>query len=130
MNPLDYYVNVWKKYADFSGRARRSEYWYFMLFHLIAVFALAVIGGMLDFPYLLILYVLAAIVPSLAVVVRRLHDTNRSGWYYFMGFIPFVGSIILIVFFCEDSYHTTNKWGPNPKNPEVAENDIIDHLVD
>jgi uncharacterized membrane protein YhaH (DUF805 family) len=130
MNAFDYYLKVWKDYANFTGRARRSEYWYFGLFHMLAIFVLAFVGGLIDFPYLIILSALAGFVPSIAVIVRRLHDTNRSGWYYFMGLIPLIGGIILIVFFCEDSYPDTNKWGANPKNPLVAENDIIDHLVD
>jgi uncharacterized membrane protein YhaH (DUF805 family) len=130
MNAFDYYLKCFKEYATFSGRARRSEYWYFTLFHLIITFALIFLTAMIELPFLGMIYVFAALIPNIAVLVRRLHDTNRSGWYYFIALIPLVGSIILIVFLCEDSHPQTNKWGPNPKNPAVAEADIIDHLVD
>ncbi|MDP5076762.1 MAG: DUF805 domain-containing protein [Nonlabens sp.] len=118
---------VFNKYADFSGRARRSEYWYWQLFHFIVVIILYVpmIIGIatenevfsIPFSILILLYVLATMIPSLAVIVRRLHDTGRSGWNYFISLIPFVGTIILLVWLCEDSKHGTNQWGPNPKVP-------------
>lgn len=122
---MDYVKTCFKKYADFSGRARRSEYWYFYLFNILVFFALyipllallvadgqelAILPGAL-----LVLYALAIIIPTLAAVSRRLHDTGRSGWYYLMSLIPLVGHIILIVFLVEDSKPGTNAWGPNPK---------------
>jgi len=126
---MDYVKTVFSKYADFSGRARRSEYWYYALFNFlvaialyIPIIALVVSDSELFFlpGILLLLYFLASFIPSLAVVVRRLHDTGRSGWYYFMGMIPLVGGIILIIFLVEDSKPGTNEWGPNPKNPAAG----------
>ncbi|WP_228547208.1 DUF805 domain-containing protein [Nonlabens antarcticus] len=121
---MDYVKDCFKKYADFKGRSRRSEYWYFYLFNIIISFALIIPAIALMVAksdafwlpvILLILYSLATILPTLAVVVRRLHDTSRSGWYYFMTLIPLVGIFILIVFLVDDSKPGTNQWGPNPK---------------
>ncbi|BAO56639.1 DUF805 domain-containing protein [Nonlabens marinus] len=121
---MDYVKTCFNKYADFSGRARRSEYWYFQLFNVLAVMviyvpiiAFGVADSNLVFgpAILLVLYLLATIIPSLAVAVRRLHDTGRSGWFYLINFIPLVGGIIMIIFFVEDSKPGTNQWGPNPK---------------
>lgn len=121
---MDYVKDCFKKYADFSGRSRRSEYWYFYLFNVIISFALYIPilallvadSQLFILPTILIvLYALAVFIPSLAAVVRRLHDTSRSGWYYLLSFIPLIGSIILIIFTVEDSEPGTNAWGPNPK---------------
>ena len=114
----EYYLDVLKnKYADFNGRARRSEYWYFTLFNIIAILVLAGIGAVLGIvgSALLIIYYLGILVPTIAVVVRRLHDVGKSGWFYFIVLIPLVGSIWLIVLFCTDSTPGTNEYGPNPK---------------
>ncbi len=122
---MDYVKTVFKKYADFKGRARRSEYWYFTLFNALVIMilyvpalALLVAESNLAFiPLILIgLYGLATIVPTLAVTVRRLHDVGRSGWYYFISLIPFVGGILLLISLIKDSDPGTNDWGPNPKN--------------
>ena len=122
---MNWYLKVLKQYADFSGRARRKEYWMFTLFNVIIIFALmlvmmvgsasrsgepSVIGIILYCGY-----ALAIIIPSLAVCVRRLHDIGKSGWCYFIGLIPIVGGIILLVWFCTDSQVDENKWGTNPK---------------
>ncbi len=122
---MNWYLKVWKQYADFSGRARRTEYWMFTLFNIIIIFALALVwvvgmssggGGLSVFGMILYCgYALAIIIPSLAVCVRRLHDVGRSGWWYFIGLVPFVGSIILLIWFCTDSQAGANKWGANPK---------------
>ena len=125
-------IGWWKKvvfenYANFNGRARRAEYWYFALgcflllipFYIIGIIGVAIQSQILSFTGLG-LYFLAAIaliVPSLAVAVRRLHDLNKSGWYYFIGLIPFVGSIILLVWFFTDGNRFTNDYGEDPKNP-------------
>lgn len=109
-------------YADFTGRARRSEYWYFRLFNLIILFSLllifALLGSLKEMRIVLlifyILYVLATLIPSLAVTVRRLHDTGRSGWNVLLGFVP-VASLILLIYLTEDSKYDANQWGPNPK---------------
>lgn len=109
------------KYVDFSGRARRSEYWYWTL----AVFLVYVVGliftaiarplGLLIF----VVLVLGGFLPGLAVSVRRLHDTGRSGWFLLISLIPFVGGIVLLVFQCADSQPQPNKYGPSPKAAAV-----------
>ena len=109
--------SVLDKYADFSGRARRSEYWYWSL-ALFLAYIVAVILIAISRPLGLIVYVLvflAAIVPSLAVGVRRLHDTNKSGWWLLIGLVPFVGAIVLLIFFCLDSDPQPNQYGASPK---------------
>ena len=122
---MSWYIKVLKNYAVFSGRARRKEYWWFSLFNFIFALVLELINffiiashihGLIDSLILLsIIYNLAVIVPSIAVAVRRLHDTNRSGWWCFIGLVPVVGSIILLVFFALDSQPGENRYGPNPK---------------
>lgn len=121
---MNYFLNALQNhYADFNGRARRKEYWMFVLFQII----FAVIAGVLDnllglsfseiIPYgwIYTLYGLAMFIPGLAIAVRRLHDVGKSGWYYLIILIPLVGSIWLLVLLCTDSEHGTNKWGDNPK---------------
>jgi uncharacterized membrane protein YhaH (DUF805 family) len=105
-----------KKYADFSGRARRSEYWWFYLAEIIVLVVLSVLGRAID-PLIFLYYlaILALIVPGLAVGVRRLHDTGRSGWWILIGLIPLVGAIVLLVFLVQDSNPGDNQYGPNPK---------------
>ena len=117
---MDWYTAALKKYAVFSGRARRKEYWMFFLVNIIisavlSIIQLAVpsIAGVIS--VLSGLYGLAILIPSLAVGVRRLHDTNRTGWWLFIGLIPVIGTIILIVFFAQDSQAGDNQYGPNPK---------------
>ncbi|SCX96638.1 Uncharacterized membrane protein YhaH, DUF805 family [Nonlabens sp. Hel1_33_55] len=121
---MDYVKTCFNKYADFNGRARRSEFWYFYLFNIIVFFALYIPviallvaeSDLVILPGILLgIYGLGVILPTLAVIVRRLHDTGRSGWYYLMALIPLVGNIILLIFWVEDSKPGTNEWGPNPK---------------
>lgn len=97
--------SVFSHFADFNGRARRSEYWWFALL----CFLIELI------PYLGWLWALIVLIPSLAVCVRRLHDIGKSGWYIFFALIPLVGFILLIIWLCQDSQYETNKYGPNPK---------------
>ncbi|RSD28497.1 DUF805 domain-containing protein [Mesobacillus subterraneus] len=111
-----WYLKPFKQYADFTGRARRKEYWIFALFNTIILFALSFLGEFVElFGYLLVIYNLAVIVPSLAVTARRLHDTGRSGWWQLISLIPIAGGIVLLVFLCFDSVNGENKYGPNPK---------------
>ena len=100
------------KYVDFSGRARRSEYWYFVLLNVIVCTACNLLG----LAVLNALYSLAVLLPGLAVAVRRLHDTGRSGLMILLILIPFAGAIILLVWFCADSESGSNQYGPNPKS--------------
>jgi uncharacterized membrane protein YhaH (DUF805 family) len=121
---MNWYLDVLKKYADFGGRARRKEYWMFALFNAliyIAILIFSAILGSIDNSLaligslLLVVYGLAIFVPSLAVAVRRLHDTGRSGWWFLIAFVPFVGGIILLVFTVQDSVPGENEYGKNPK---------------
>ncbi|MGC1633352.1 MAG: DUF805 domain-containing protein [Gelidibacter sp.] len=136
---MNWYLDAFKnKYGDFEGRARRTEYWMFMLFHLLIIFILAFLSALLmgfDLAFiggiLLILYVLVSFIPTLAITVRRLHDTGKSGWFYLLSFIPYIGGIILLVFTVQDSEYMTNKWGSNPKAPNTDEiNEIGKPLLD
>jgi uncharacterized membrane protein YhaH (DUF805 family) len=108
------------KYATFSGRARRSEYWYFALFSFVVGLVTSILDGILGTGFLYILSALALLVPSLAVGVRRLHDISKSGWLLLVGLIPFVGFIVLIVWFVQDS-HGPNEHGPSPKGAPMQE---------
>jgi uncharacterized membrane protein YhaH (DUF805 family) len=128
---MSWYIAVLKKYAVFSGRARRKEYWMFVLFNIIISFVLGLIDGIVlsslgidigstKLGVLGTIYGLAIFVPALAVAVRRLHDTNRSGWWLLISLVPFIGAIILIVFFVKDSQPGDNKYGPNPKASTIT----------
>jgi len=119
---MNWFMTVLRKYAVFEGRARRREYWFFVLFYILISVVLAVVDRMLgtyDETYgmgaLGALFCLGLLIPSIAVGARRLHDTGRSGWWLLIGFIPLIGVIVLIVFFVLDSQPGTNAYGPNPK---------------
>ena len=119
---MNWYLAALRKYAVFSGRARRKEYWFFALFNFIAVVLLATIDvatGTLDedlgVGLLSGIYTLAVISPSVAVSVRRLHDIGRTGWWVLIGFVPLIGSIVLLVFALLDSQPGDNQYGANPK---------------
>jgi uncharacterized membrane protein YhaH (DUF805 family) len=118
---VNWYIEVLKKYAVFSGRARRQEYWMFVLSNVIIVLFLSIIDGIAGSDSegsrstLTTLYVLAILIPSLAVGVRRLHDTGRSGWWMLIGLIPIIGTIVLLIFIIQDSQLMDNQYGPNPK---------------
>lgn len=111
---------VLTNYVGFSGRARRSEYWWFVLFNIILSIVVSVIANAIKFPLLATLVSLALLLPGLAVSVRRLHDTGRTGWWLLIVLIPLVGAIILIVFAVQDSQAGQNKYGPNPKSAPGA----------
>jgi uncharacterized membrane protein YhaH (DUF805 family) len=111
-----------RKYADFSGRARRSEYWFFFLFNVIVSVVAGALNNVLSLPtfsggqtLLGTIASLALLLPSLSVAVRRLHDTGKSGWFVLLGLIPVVGWIILLVFLVKDSDPAPNAYGPSPK---------------
>ncbi|MGB5855916.1 MAG: DUF805 domain-containing protein [Oceanisphaera sp.] len=119
---MNWYIQVLKKYAVFTGRARRKEYWFFVLISLIILFILAFIDnatGTLNedrgMGLLGGIYSLAVLLPGLGVSVRRLHDSNRSGWWMLIGFIPILGSIVLLVFMLLGSTPGDNQYGANPK---------------
>jgi uncharacterized membrane protein YhaH (DUF805 family) len=119
---MNWFLAVLKKYAVFSGRAQRAEYWYFVLFYLIIMMVLAFIDAMTGtfseesgIGLLSGVFSLATLIPTLAVSVRRLHDTGRSGWWLLLSLIPLIGAIVLLVFFVQDSTEGDNAYGLNPK---------------
>ena len=120
---MNWFLMALKNYVGFSGRSRRSEYWYFTLFYLVIAIVLSVLDGILfggsadgkGTPVLSGLFMLAMLLPSVAVGIRRLHDTDRIGWWLLIGMIPILGAIVLIVFFVQDSKPGDNRFGPNPK---------------
>jgi len=113
---MKWYLEVLKKYAQFDGRSHRTEYWMFALISFLISMALNVVEILVGGPGILgTIYGLAVLVPSIAVGIRRLHDTNRSGWWILLGFVCCVGWIVLIVFAVEDSTPGDNQYGPNPK---------------
>ena len=112
---MNYYLDVLKKYAAFDGRARRKEYWMFVLFNVLITIVLSIVFHVLGAPSLILLYGLAVLLPNIAVGVRRLHDTSRTGLWLFLALIPLIGAILLIVFFATDSQPGSNQYGPNPK---------------
>lgn len=138
---LDYWKKaLTKDYANFNGRARRSEYWYYTLMNFIILFGLQIVIGIcavadlgvvstiLGIVYFI--YALATLVPSLAVAVRRLHDTGKSGWFFLIALIPIVGSIWLLVLFCTDGDQGGNAYGPDPKGQSSMSDDALDsHLA-
>jgi uncharacterized membrane protein YhaH (DUF805 family) len=128
-----YFVDTLKqRYADFKGRATRSEYWYFLLFSIIIGLILSLLDSMLINPILGIhpldengktgilgtLFSLATLIPSFALALRRLHDIGKKGWWILLALIPvvnFIGMFVLLYFFTKDSQPGSNKYGPNPK---------------
>ena len=124
--------SFWKRYRDFRGRSRRSEYWFIQLFLVVTNIAVAIIdlalmgwdvdrfianggGGIVG-----LIWILVTIVPALAVLVRRLHDTGKSGWWALVGFLPLVGAVVLLVFTVTDSSPGENKFGISPKESSAA----------
>jgi uncharacterized membrane protein YhaH (DUF805 family) len=116
---MKWYITVLKKYADFNGRAKRSEYWYFMLFNTIISIVISLTDEALNSKILGLVYNLAVIIPSIAVGVRRMHDVGKSGWFCL---IPIYNFILA----CTDGDHGPNKYGADPKRPELM--DEIDIL--
>ena len=134
-NMIDWWKKVaFKNYANFSGRARRAEYWYFVLGNFILIisfYILAMVGVSNENIGLSLLgnivYLVTALgffIPGLAVAVRRLHDINKSGWYYFIVLIPLIGAIVLLVWFFTDGDRFTNNYGADPKNLNEVEFDF------
>ena len=124
---MKWYLHALRNYAVFRGRARRREYWIFELMNFaiaLALFVLAVTLGKAGYPYFLSLpfiYIAATMIPSLASLIRRLHDTNRSGWWFFISMIPLVGPLILFAMTVTDSDPGENRFGPNPKRQPTTE---------
>jgi uncharacterized membrane protein YhaH (DUF805 family) len=126
---MEWFQLAWKRYADYSGRSRRKEYWMFSLINCLIVFALEIAAfaltkfgvGFIFFLALVGIYALASVVPSMSLSVRRLHDTGRSGWWLLIGLVPLFGGIVLFVFTVLDSEPGPNLYGPDPKLPLQAQ---------
>ena len=130
---MNWYLKVFKQYLDFSGRARRKEYWMFVLFHFIALFLLMLIDttigttvGEEGIGFFYLVYLVLAIIPSIAVSVRRLHDLGKSGVWFLINFIPFIGAIWFLILTCMEGQSKPNQWGENPKGigNDIAINEI------
>lgn len=111
---MEYYIDAFKKYADFSGRARRKEYWMFTLINLVVCIAAGAADVATGLGFIYMVYSLVALVPSISITARRLHDTGRSGWWQLIAIVPLVGLIVLLVFLVSDG-HDENDYGLNPK---------------
>ena len=119
---MQWYIMVLQRYAEFDGRSRRKEYWMFVLFHFLVSVALNIAGFAIDMVaaigatmILPTLYYLATLLPAIGVTIRRLHDTNRSGWWLLIALVPFIGGIILLILCALEGDHGENQYGPNPK---------------
>ncbi|MBS7455550.1 DUF805 domain-containing protein [Coralloluteibacterium stylophorae] len=115
---MNWYVSVLKQYATFSGRARRTEYWMYTLINLLILFGLMVVDALIGtsggIGVLSLIYSLAVMLPGIAVTVRRLHDTGRSGWWVLIALVPVAG-IVLLVFMCLEGEAGSNDYGVDPK---------------
>lgn len=112
--------HVLSNYAVFSGRARRSEFWYFQLFYYLVLLGLSLLALTGVLAFLPVLYLLGMLIPNAAVHWRRLHDVGRTGAWYFIGFVPLVGVILLVIWLAADGQPGTNQYGPNPKGQGMA----------
>jgi uncharacterized membrane protein YhaH (DUF805 family) len=135
---MNWYLKVFKQYFDFSGRARRKEFWMFTLFHFLFIFTTTFLVFFLtsdiyedtetNYVYVAIIctYLLISIIPSIALTIRRLHDTGKSGWLYLIVIIPYLGWFTIMIFACMEGNRGSNKWGPNPKG--IGNDSIIDKI--
>ncbi len=118
---MDWYLKVLKNYVGFRGRARRKEYWMFILVNIIFTFVLGLLDKMLGWQraggegILTTIYGILVFLPWWAVQFRRLHDTDRSAWWALLFLIPFIGWLIIIVFNCQAGTPGENRFGPDPK---------------
>lgn len=118
---MKYYLGCFKKYADFNGRARRREYWTFTLINAGIGITLRLLSGLSQVFYVLyIVFTIAIIIPELAVLVRRFHDIGKSGAWLFIGMIPLVGGIWMLILTTTDSDSLFNEYGENPKEVELG----------
>ena len=113
---MNWYLTLMtQKYASFSGRARRTEYWMFFLVYFVIALVIGVVEGLLSIGgYLTGIFALVHLLPSLGVTVRRLHYTGRSGWWILLSFIPIIGALVLLYFMVISGEPQDNAYGPNP----------------
>lgn len=134
---MNWYLKVLKNYAVFEGRARRKEYWMYTLYSFIIMVLAVLIDGLissneggLPAGVLFMIYFFASIIPSLAVTVRRLHDTGKSGYWFFIYFVPLIGGIWLLILLITEGEVGPNKYGPDPKDENAFNEDTLDsHLA-
>ena len=124
---MEWYLKVMRdNYSNFSGRARRKEYWMYVLVQTLVMIGLMILdsvlgldfefqGISLGYGYLYLIGLIVHFIPSLAVLVRRLHDVGKSGWFYLIFLIPFIGIIWLLILYCTEGQKEDNKWGSDPK---------------
>ena len=124
---MNYYIEVMKKYAVFTGRARRKEFWMFTLIYTLIFIVLSVVDGIIGTGAMLFetgllsgIFSLVSLCPSIAVTIRRLHDIDRSGWWILIGLVPIAGVIVLIIFAAKDGQPGSNQYGSNPKEAAAA----------
>ena len=122
---MSWFIEALGKYAVYSGRSRRKEYWFFVLFVVVISTVLTIIDGLIGaydrstgVGLLSAIFSLAILIPSISVSVRRLHDIDRTGWWVLISLVPLVGWIVLLVFHVQDSTPGTNRYGPNPKSTD------------
>lgn len=122
------YISIFKHYFDFQGRTRRKDFWLFFLIHFSIIFFLGTAGGLFNETFsieiesslpmeILLIYVFVTVIPTLGVMVRRLHDQNRNRFFVLLPLIPFIGTLALIFLMCLPGQFGSNKYGPDPKNP-------------
>jgi uncharacterized membrane protein YhaH (DUF805 family) len=119
---MSWFVKCLQNYVTFSGRARRKEFWMFFIFYMIFAVVIGFVEGLagMETPVLSCIYGLALLLPSLSVLVRRLHDIDKSGWWFWIALVPFVGGIVLLVFECMEGTKGDNRFGPDPKAGAAA----------
>lgn len=121
---MQYYVDFWKRYVDFKGRTSRKAYWMAVLFNFLVAIGIGIVDGVIgaamdtNFSILSGLFVLATIIPGLAMAIRRFHDQNRSGWFILLGLVPFIGGIIVLIFMLMEGTEGKNDYG-DPQKEEV-----------
>ncbi|WP_341228566.1 DUF805 domain-containing protein [uncultured Arcticibacterium sp.] len=135
---MNYYLDAFRPYFNFEGRARRKAYWMFFLFNMIAVFITTLLDNTLGMTfdgedvmgrgYIYLLYMLFTFVPNLGMTLRRLHDVGKPGAFILIGLIPLVGAFWLLVLFCTDSQYGENAYGPNPKGKGNSNEDEISEI--
>lgn len=133
---MEWMILPLKRYAQFAGRSRRKEYWLYFLFFVLGAFVAAIVDSLLGYGHSTsqvtansafynyssngpvgVIWLVVNFVPLLAVSVRRLHDIDKSGWWLLISLIPFVGSIVLLVFYCLEGTRGPNRFGPDPLSP-------------
>lgn len=131
MSGFDYFkLALTKNFANFEGRSRRSEYWYFVLFQLIIVYGLQALGYLAGSELLVMASLIPSLlflIPGISVAVRRLHDVDKSGWFLLLAFIPLLGTIYLLYLFAKEGTRGPNRFGLDPKG--TTSNSLTDNLI-